>query len=148
MTLREESATTFEIFVHWLYYQHLPNKGLDDDSAILKAFYQDSDEDTGLQLIKLYVFGDKYLVNGLRRDALDLTFHRIAATDGCLPSPGEIECAFDFLLPTDPLCRFLVDAQYDFEVLHETERTEYTNLVFLQAMWERYVESYDCIGRG
>jgi hypothetical protein len=70
VTLSEERVPIVEFFVHWLYYQCLPNA---DDPIDLYDAWNDGEADGELMtsnLIELYVFGDKFDVPGLKSQAM------------------------------------------------------------------------------
>ena len=108
VTLPDTASNTFELFVHWLYYQRLP---VETDSSELFALYDDAEDDEVLyeSLVSLYIFCDKYDVPGLKRECLDTLFSEI--TDHhCLPQFNIVQRTFSNLeTDQDPLCRFLVE---------------------------------------
>ena len=106
---------TVEVFVHWLYYQRLPNK--DDHADLCTAWHYDIDNghpdaEFNLKvnnLSHLYVFCDGYEVQQLKRQSLDKIISHISVHPS-MPPRGCVEIAFDHLPAKDPFCRFLVDA--------------------------------------
>lgn len=138
VTLKDEETDIFELFVHWLYYQQLPSRDMGVYSAVVNILCNGHSKLADLEgVVKLYVLGDKYDVPGLRKDAIDLVFHTVSR--GSLPHRDDIKYAFDHLLIPDPMCRLLVDLQWYYECPGGTERTEFDNAAFVQAIWQRYV---------
>jgi hypothetical protein len=107
----EQNGQIFEFFVHWLYYQRLPNK---DDTAELYNAWADDEaggEKMTENLIHLYVLSDKYDVPELKVQAMTLLFNHIEYNDTIeLPLIPDIRFAFENLPEENPLCRYLVDA--------------------------------------
>jgi hypothetical protein len=60
-------------------------------------------------LIRLYVFGDRFIIPQLQRDTLAHLFRHMDHKDTTMPSISMVTYAFDWLHPNNPLCRFLVD---------------------------------------
>ena len=137
VTLAHDNPTTFELFVHWLYYQDFPNKNRNDDPELVESFYIEGFPDDQ-KVVKLYVFGDKYEVEHLRRDAIDLLFRTMEQPDCLLPCPETTEYAFARLSADNPMCRLLVDLFCRHESLDGIRREEFVNVAFLQATWHRY----------
>ena len=139
VTLADDNPTTFELFVHWLYYQDFPNKNRNDDPELVKSFYSKGFPDDR-KVVKLYVFGDEYEVEHLRRDAIDLLFRSMEDPNSLLPYPESTEYAFAHLSADDPMCRLLVDLFCRYEILDDDAgHEEFVNIAFLQTMWHRYV---------
>ncbi|CAN9306467.1 unnamed protein product [Alternaria sp. RS040] len=108
VTLPDTASNTFELFVHWLYYQRLP---IETDSSELLALYRDAEDDEVLyeNLVSLYIFCDKYYVPGLKRECLDTLFYQITENP-YLSEFNIIRRTFNNLETNrDPLCRLLVD---------------------------------------
>jgi hypothetical protein len=110
VTLSEERVPIVEFFVHWLYYQCLPNA---DDPIDLYDAWNDGEADGELMtsnLIELYVFGDKFDVPGLKSQAMTDLFKHIEDVEGTeLPSADAIRFAFGNLPEHAPLLQFLAD---------------------------------------
>jgi hypothetical protein len=110
VTLADESGLVVEFFIHWLYYQRLPNA---DDHADLYGAWNDGEADGRLKtsnLIQLYVFCDKFDVPELKIDAMTHLFNHMEHEESSgLPSTDDIRFAFDNLPEFAPLLRFLVD---------------------------------------
>jgi hypothetical protein len=103
----------FECFVHWLYYQRFPDASKGDDEELVKIWGSADEAHTLItNLVKIYVMGDQNIMPRLQRDALDSVFHHISYTHCTLPDDDHVKCAFDYLDPEDPLCRYLVDANF------------------------------------
>jgi hypothetical protein len=103
----------FECFVHWLYYQRFPDASKGDDEELVKIWGSADEAHTLItNLVKMYVMGDQNIMPRLQRDALDSVFHHISYTQCTLPDDDHVKCAFDYLDPEDPLCRYLVDANF------------------------------------
>jgi hypothetical protein len=108
ITLSDTNENTFELFIHWLYYQRFPT---DIDSPQLLALYHSGkgSDDQFRSLVNLYIFCDKYNVPGLKRQCLDTLFQHVV--DGPdLPPLADIGHAFDNLEDNDPLCRMFIEA--------------------------------------
>jgi hypothetical protein len=107
VTLSDTMWITFELFVHWLYFDRLPTEA---DSPELLALYCDEDDESFQckTLICLYVFCDKYDISRLKRLCLNTLFQNITDKPE-LPSFAYIGYAFANLGENDPLCHFLVD---------------------------------------
>jgi hypothetical protein len=135
---------TFEFFVHWLYYQHLPNSDKHDDPELVKQFNCKSGVGVPSKshVVRLYVFGDKYDVAELRKAAIDCLFKEHMLEDSKLPSLNVIDHAFANLPEESPMCRLLVDMYFHYENL-EIDRDRCTNAAFMRAIWKRYVR-YHC----
>mgnify|MGYP004506209227 CR=1 FL=1 len=141
MTLEDDDPDTFTYFVHWLYYQHLPDKNKNDDKELTEKFYHDKYPGYE-EIVRLCVFADKYETTGPRRATVDLLFHTMVNhEDSGLPGNDTITYAFKHLSATSPMRRLLVDLFCHYESLEGFDRHVLTNLVFLQAMWQRYVHS-------
>jgi hypothetical protein len=107
----EHNGQIFEFFVHWLYYQRLPNE---DDAVELYNAWADDEaggEKMTENLVHLYVLSDKYDVPELKVHAMTLLFNHIEYDDTIeLPLVPDIRFAFENLPEENPLCRYLVDA--------------------------------------
>ncbi|KAF2656833.1 hypothetical protein K491DRAFT_715052 [Lophiostoma macrostomum CBS 122681] len=69
ITLEGDHVETVEFFVHWLYHQQLPDKMPTEYPEILEKWMKD--DDCGArkieQLVRLYIFCDKYDIPKLMR---------------------------------------------------------------------------------
>lgn len=146
--LEGEDAETFEFFVHWLYYQRFPDKDKCDNPGLVERFYY-CDYPNDDIAVKLYVFGDKYGIERLRWDSLDLLFRVMELENSLLPGNSTITYAFEHLNHQDPLCRLLVDLfpvydKPDPEGFHQW----YVCVPFLQAVWCRYISHCKALENG
>ncbi|CAO2658419.1 Nn.00g061420.m01.CDS01 [Neocucurbitaria sp. VM-36] len=111
--LKYEDTNTFEVFVHWLYHQRLPNE--DDVNGIYQIWAGQSDngEEIRNNLIYLYLFCEKYNVRELRIMTMTSLYDLLhdPAKDCPLPSAGNVRFVFENLRESSPLCDFLVDGQ-------------------------------------
>ncbi|KAH6639613.1 hypothetical protein C7974DRAFT_373833 [Boeremia exigua] len=140
LDVQDVDPDTFEVFVHWLYYQQLPRKDGNDDKAVVDTFYSHYSGDAEFYpFTKLYVFAVEYDVAGLCRDIIDLLFHLTSDLGGDLAGGEAIAHAFNNLKETGSMCRLLVDLQCRFDNPHDVQYDRYTCVEFLQAVWERYV---------
>ena len=125
--------------MHWLYYQRLPDSDKHDDPELVKQFNKSGvDTPRQSQVVRLYVFGDKYDVAELRRSAIDCLFKTVMRPGGKIPSFNVVDHAFANLLEDSPMCRLLVDMYFNYEDL-EIDRGQCKNTAFMRAMWERWV---------
>ena len=140
ITLAEDSILTFEFFVHWLYFQRLPNPDMHDDPELVKQFMNSksgANTPSRSQVVRLFVFGDKYDVPELRKAAIDHMFKTIVQPDGQLPPFHVIDHVFAHLPEESSMCRLFVASYFQYEEL-EINRAQCTNTAFMRAMWERY----------
>ncbi|KAJ8110299.1 hypothetical protein OPT61_g6824 [Boeremia exigua] len=109
-------ATTkiFEFFVHWLYYQRIPNNN--DDPDLFAAW--ESVDDKGFRemenLIHLDVFCEQYDVPSLKRLSLNHLFEHLHEKEGLLPRTKDILYAYKNMPDDSPLCLFIADFHRDF----------------------------------
>ncbi len=113
INLKEVRPRVFENFVHWLYYQRLPDTK--DDPQFFAMWRSVSDETLLTKnLVYLNVFCEKYDAPALKRLTLDHLFQHLEDISGKLPSNRTIMYAFENLHDTSPLCRLLVDFFCDY----------------------------------
>lgn len=114
-------------------HQRFPDRALgDDDDLVGKSI--------GDEMVRLYVSGDKYKADNLRRDTIDLLFKTIRKQDGCLTSPPAAKYAFKYLRPENPLCRLLVHMFCRYEGAEDDGvRTGDISVAFLQAICSQYI---------
>jgi hypothetical protein len=139
--LEDDEPNTFELFVHWLYYQRFPEKRCSDDESILELWNDPDAFDTD-RYIYLYVFGDKYDVAKLRLDTLNemVRFMRKEEVSD-LPSSRAVGAAFSSLPSDSPMCRLIVDIHCRYEEPKQQDcREDFDNVLFLQSLWRKYAK--------
>jgi hypothetical protein len=108
--LEEESPIVFEFVVHWLYYKRFPDADKGDDDELLSRWKFDSETTNPGCFVWLYIFGDRYLVDRLKFDALTELESVIRKNyNQGMPGPGHIQLAFDQLPAKSPMCRLLIE---------------------------------------
>jgi hypothetical protein len=107
IALPDTDVNVFELFVHWLYHQRFPSEA---DSPHLFALYYNGGKPSFQfnQLLKLYVFSDKYNVPMLRRQCLDDLFYYLTDEDE-LPDLNNVGYAIKNLNNKDPLRQMFID---------------------------------------
>jgi len=137
--LEEDDPETFEVFVHWLYYQRFPDKNLGDDVELVNVFREGEPSNLNT-CASLHIFGDKYGIKQLARDTIDDAVSiTIGDDEECLPSPFAIEMAFEHLRESSPMCRLIVDAHcfYGAPDTYDT-LANYKCIPFLHGLWARF----------
>lgn len=156
VTLKEEDPKIFEFFVHWLYYNCLPDK--DSDPALLELWDCEGDCEGNCEgncegdceggetktgnLLYLHVFCDKYDVPELKRQTMDMFYSHQDNTEAHLPDPRMVEHVFSHLAEKSPLCRYLVDLHCHYaqaQAWDEFEADEWPR-AFLTKVMRRYTE--------
>ncbi|KAL1591647.1 hypothetical protein SLS60_011645 [Paraconiothyrium brasiliense] len=121
VTLKDDSSSTFELFVHWLYHERLPN-ARKDDAQVVQLFSIQGDKPVepskaeakehlckSKRLVHLYVFGNTYQAAQFKTATLRSLFKHLHKVGGIFPRRSTIAYAFTKLPNNDPLCRLLVD---------------------------------------
>jgi hypothetical protein len=111
--LKEDQPLTFELFVHWLYYQRFPDKSKGDADEITSAWANGDDEinygwTKSRNLINLHVFSDRYNIPQLFQKSMDELYWHITQDCAMLPPVASIDTAFSALDQESPMCRYLV----------------------------------------
>lgn len=127
MILEDVHPETFELFVHWLYYQRFPDADKGDDAELVALYTgekhktasecgnHDSNDEVrwskmvARHLVRLYVFGDAHQIVQLRNAAVVALFKQLQDDNLYRPTTGSHRYAFDHLASESPLCRLLVD---------------------------------------
>jgi hypothetical protein len=154
VVLGEEDPWIFEFFVHWLYYQRLPDRRywIHDHEDLIKKWHFDPDSDaTSIfstpnsdHFVNLYLFSDRYDIKALGKcaidrfyDCLEMNYHYK------LPTFELANKAFECLTPKSPMCRFLVDAfcHYSNRNTFEKKKDDASPL-FMFHVSRRYTELY------
>jgi hypothetical protein len=76
-------------------------------------------------IVKMYVFGDQYMIPQLRRETLGQLFRHMDYRHTILLSSDMVTYAFDRLHPNDPLCRYLVDVNLRYDWCTSQSGTPY-----------------------
>lgn len=122
VALTDTEPMIFEFFVHWLYYQRFPDPREGDDAGQLHSWghaLADNGDITTMNLMELYVWGDQRIVPEFQTDALDALYFHLRMDHVDTPNSIHIQYAFEWLRPTDPLCRCLIDIHLYYN--HERE---------------------------
>ncbi|KAF2625324.1 hypothetical protein BU25DRAFT_473880 [Macroventuria anomochaeta] len=143
VTLEEEDPQTFEFFVHWLYYKRLPNEA--DAPVELLSIWAGEDDRGGLEtgnLIRVYIFSEKYDIAALKTCALDDLYNHMTNPCVGLASSSQIGYAIDNLPSNSPMCRYLVDEHCHFATAGVWEDLAALNYpsIFLERVLCRYTE--------
>ncbi|CAO2658825.1 Nn.00g065480.m01.CDS01 [Neocucurbitaria sp. VM-36] len=137
VTLKDGDAGIFEVFVHWLYFKRFPDPEKDDNmDLIMFWFAKNLDE----RLLDMYIFADKYQIEGLGKEALNAFYYEAHDSDH-LSDHHIVNRAFDSLSENSPLCRLLVDlyCYYEKEPPSRQDRDTFSH-VFMRNIWSRYRE--------
>ncbi|KAF2833873.1 hypothetical protein CC86DRAFT_415864, partial [Ophiobolus disseminans] len=137
--LEEDDTTTFELFVHWLYYQRFPNKAHGDHNELIKLYHDDLDCGTN-SCIQLHVFGDKYGVKRLKEDSLDELINiTLSGNNHCLTDADDVKLAFEHLPERSPMCRLIIDSHCLYGDPRRYQAfAAYTCIPFLHGVWLRH----------
>ncbi|KAH8730248.1 hypothetical protein GQ44DRAFT_823579 [Phaeosphaeriaceae sp. PMI808] len=147
--LEDEDPRTFEIFVHWLYYQRLPDKDMGDNAHILEMWQHaivDQDEiidedDQSFRsdnCIEMYIFGDKYAVEKLSLHATQL-LGLYAKNCKEIPRSFAVKKLFDLLPQDSPLCVQIIKLFCELvDPKNDSQIQNYTCIPFLHGIWRQY----------
>ncbi|KAF2809742.1 uncharacterized protein BDZ99DRAFT_499038 [Mytilinidion resinicola] len=129
LTLEEVEERTFGFFMDWLYSKKLPqNCGTTERSSAYPLQPCTCNEDEArYPLVKLYIFGDRYQVPDLRKDALNAIYQECNHDNPLhLPSNVEVIEAFETLPSDSLLCKFYIDvfARRYFPIVWDTEQDD------------------------
>lgn len=109
ITLEDEDPATFECFVHWLYYQKLPDTVLDGNGAPLIDWMSATGLNESDFLVHVYFLADKYSVRELCNKATTELLNRIRY--GCtFPSAKTVLKVFDSFPSESAMPRLLIEA--------------------------------------
>ncbi|KAF1960296.1 hypothetical protein CC80DRAFT_385944, partial [Byssothecium circinans] len=112
VTLADEGPETFELFVHWLYYRRFPDAAKGDNQELVDLYTNVNDKGCleTRHLVLLFIFGDRYIIPGLKQDSIDALYHYVCDKENIyLPQFRLVRFAFENLPSTSPMCSVLVD---------------------------------------
>jgi len=139
ITLENDDSITFEFFVHWLYFGRFPDQSFGDDEDLLELWEAShTTVEKSDYFVHLYIFGDKYMIEELKFDALNGLFHWLKAHDESkLPSTTATDEAFNDLPSDSPMCHFLIEASCKWA---NPMITACDNVEILHGIWRRLYE--------
>jgi hypothetical protein len=108
--LHDVEVGPVNIFVHWLYYQKIPDR-VSDWLRVYNGDNNDVDDSWTLDraILKTVVFADRFLVTGLRRAANN---YYVDESPMDTPPYGLVIYCFENLRQSSPILRFLADSQW------------------------------------
>lgn len=112
VTLPEDEPLTFEVFVHWMHNKAMPSTKNAHTELLDEWTWKDDEggERKTENLIKLYVFGDKYSVADLKIDTMNEFLDHMENNFTGLPSYSQIKFAYYNLPAESPFLRYLVES--------------------------------------
>ncbi|CBX92280.1 hypothetical protein IAQ61_000461 [Plenodomus lingam] len=105
VVLADTKPEIVEFFVHWLYYGRFPEDR--DDAALVDLWTCDDEKGSRKKtrnLIRLYIFCDKYDVPQLRHTVMDELYSVMTFRAGRLPDPSITSEAFEKLPDESGMC--------------------------------------------